>query len=118
MSSQRIGSFAEFWPFYVSQHLNPICRRWHFVATTNAILCTAALLVTWKWWLVPLALVSSYGSAWIGHFVFEKNKPAAFTWPIWSLIADCRMFGKMITGTMDAEVRRVKSAQSPGAEPT
>ena len=112
MSQSRIQSFAEFWPFYVRQHVNPTCRRWHFVASTNAILCTAALLVTWRWWLVPLALVSSYGCAWIGHFVYEKNKPAAFTYPVWSLLGDFRMYGKMIAGTMDEEVRRV---QSPGA---
>ena len=60
----------------------------------------------WRWWFAPLALVSSYGCAWVGHFGFEKNKPAAFEHPFWSLLCDFRMYGKMIAGTMGAEIER------------
>src|SRR4051812_37889700 len=105
-----IRTLREFWPFYVSQHLDRTCRRWHFAGTTNAILCTLGLLVTGRLWFIPLALVSSYGCAWIGHFVFEKNKPAAFQHPLWSLLCDFRMYAKMIAGTMGEELERARQA--------
>ncbi|HEY4241693.1 MAG TPA: DUF962 domain-containing protein [Kofleriaceae bacterium] len=101
-------SFEEFWPYYVSQHMNRTSRRLHFVGTTLAMGCVAVS----PW--VPSALLAApvcgYGLAWIGHFAFEKNRPA--TWgsakfAVWSLRGDVRMWGKMITGTMDAEVARV-----------
>ena len=100
-------SFEEFWPYYVSQHQNKTSRQLHFVGTTIAMGCVAAAP------FYPPALlaapVAGYGMAWIGHFVFEKNKPATFggaKQALWSLRGDFRMWKKMVTGTMDAEVER------------
>ena len=98
-------NFEEFWPFYVSQHKNKTSRQLHFVGTTIAMGCVAAAP------FYPPALlaapVAGYGMAWIGHFVFEKNKPASWLGPkqlVWSLRGDLRMWRKMIEGTMDNEV--------------
>ena len=101
-------SFEEFWPYYVSQHRNKTCRRLHFVGTTIAMGCVAAS----PW--VPAALIGApiagYGFAWIGHFAFEKNKPASWLGPkelVWSLRGDLKMWSKMLTGSMDAEIERL-----------
>ena len=104
-------SFEEFWPYYVSQHQNAMSRRMHFVGTTLALGCVAVAP------MMPQALLAApvvgYGCAWIGHFVFEKNKPA--TWggakfAAWSLRGDFRMWRKMIDGSMDAEVEKYADA--------
>ncbi|HPH70180.1 MAG TPA: DUF962 domain-containing protein [Kofleriaceae bacterium] len=104
-------NFEEFWPYYVSQHLNPTSRRLHFVGTSLAIGCVAISP------MVPPALLAApvlgYGFAWVGHLAFEKNKPA--TWggakfAAWSLRGDLRMWKHMITGGMDAEIERCETA--------
>jgi len=104
-------SFEEFWPYYVSQHQNPTCRRLHFAGTTLAMGCIAISPA------VPAALLAApvlgYGLAWVGHFAFEKNRPA--TWGggkaiLWSLRGDLRMWRYMLSGTMDAEVERLAPA--------
>ncbi len=102
-------TFEEFWPYYVSQHRNATSRRLHFVGTTLAMGCVAAAPV------FPPALLAApvigYGMAWIGHFGFEKNKPASWASAkhfAWSFRGDLRMWRYMITGDMAAEVERVE----------
>jgi hypothetical protein len=95
----RIASYEEFWPFYAAQHRNATCRSLHFVGTT-LVLGFAVLggAVAPRWWLaMPLA---GYSFAWVGHFVFEKNRPATFQYPLWSLRADFRMYRYMWLGKM------------------
>ncbi|GGE07985.1 membrane protein [Marinithermofilum abyssi] len=100
-------SFEEFWPFYVSQHSKPETRRWHFVGTASVVVCLG--LALWvNGWFVLLAPVIAYGLAWYSHFFVEGNKPATFGHPLWSLLADFRMFVLMLTGKMDQEVQRLK----------
>jgi hypothetical protein len=108
--SQRIQTFREFWPFYVGEHANPLNRKLHFIGTTLFIGCTIAALVTLKWYLFVLMPVSGYSFAWIGHFFVEKNRPATFRYPVWSLLADFVMYGKMWAGAMDAEVSKLDKA--------
>lgn len=100
-------TFEEFWPFYVREHSNKLTRKLHFIGTTLALGCAAAALVTRRRWLLLAAPVVGYGPAWISHFFVEKNRPATFKHPLWSLRADFVMWMKMIDGTMDAEVDRV-----------
>jgi hypothetical protein len=96
--SQRYESFREFYPFYLSEHANPTCRRLHFVGTTLVIAFLATAFLTRNaWWLVG-ALVAGYGFAWIGHFFFEHNRPATFTYPVYSFIGDWVMFKDLLTG--------------------
>jgi len=85
-------SFAEFYPFYLGEHANRTCRRLHFVGSTLALACVAAALLTASWaWLLG-ALVSGYGFAWVGHFMFEKNKPASFKRPLYSFLGDWTLY--------------------------
>jgi hypothetical protein len=105
--AERIQTFREFWPFYVGEHRNPLNRRLHFVGTTIMLACGVAALVTMQAWLVLLMPLSGYGFAWTGHFFVEKNRPATFQYPLWSLLADHVMYFKMWAGAMDAEVDKV-----------
>jgi hypothetical protein len=107
-------NFEEFWPYYVSQHMNRTSRRLHFIGTTVAMGCVAVSPMA-PWALLG-APVAGYGMAWIGHFGFEKNKPATWGGPkfvVWSLMGDLRMWKRMVTGTMDAEVERVEREGAP-----
>ncbi len=109
MSTKDIQSFEEFWPFYVGEHARKATRLLHFAGTTVAGATALAALVLRRPSLVPIALVAGYGPAWFSHFFIEKNRPASFKYPLWSLAADWVMWSKIIQGTMDAEVERVMS---------
>lgn len=106
-----IETFEQFWDFYVGEHRNKTNRIFHFVGTTAAISCLAGGLLTRQRWLLLLAPVVGYGPAWVGHFFIEKNKPASFKYPLWSLQADFVMWWKTLSGQMQAEVDRVLRAE-------
>jgi hypothetical protein len=111
--SRRIETFQEFWTFYVHQHSQPLTRGLHFMGTAGLILVAAgALLSGHLIWLTLLPVVG-YGFAWAAHLFVERNRPATFTYPLWSLAADFVMFGKMLRGRMDAEVERIRRTPSP-----
>jgi hypothetical protein len=98
MSRPRIPTFAAFWPFYLSQHAVPGCRWLHFAGTSAVVANLVVAVATQTWALLPLCLLLGYGPAWVAHFVVEKNRPATFTYPLWSLFADFRMWGAMLVG--------------------
>lgn len=106
MSEQRFKSFEEFWPFYVLEHSNKTNRILHFVGTSAALTILGAAAIKKKPGMIPLALVAGYGCAWVGHFMIEGNRPATFTYPLWSLMGDFKMWSKMVRGKMDREVER------------
>ena len=87
----RIKNFSEFYTFYLNEHRHPVCRALHVFGTTVALIWLFDTLFTARWTLMPFSLVIGYGFAWIGHFVFEKNRPAAFKQPIFSLYGDFKM---------------------------
>jgi len=92
------ASFREFYPFYLSEHRNRTCRRLHFVGTLLVLATVAAALLAHdaRWlWLAPLF---GYGFAWVGHYAFEKNRPATFKHPLYSFIGDWVMFADMLRG--------------------
>jgi hypothetical protein len=92
------ASFREFYPFYLSEHSDRICRRMHFIGSTLVLIALVWLLVSGRWgfwWLLPLF---GYGFAWIGHFFFEKNRPATFKNPLYSLAGDWVMYAAMLRG--------------------
>jgi hypothetical protein len=116
MSEQdRYQSFEEFWPFYVREHRKQTTRVMHFVGTTAAMACVAGALLTKRRWLLAVAPFAGYGPAWFSHFFIEKNRPATFTYPLWSLRADLVMWSKMVRGQMSAEVERVLAAEEAKA---
>src|SRR5688572_30143488 len=77
-------TYEEFWPFYVSQHLKPATQGLHFLGTTLVLVALAAAVLVSPWWALAMPLVG-YAPAWIGHFGFERNRPATFKYPLWSL---------------------------------
>lgn len=102
-----IKSFEEFWPYYVAEHSRPATRALHFAGTATALACVATLAAKGKWKWLPAALAPGYAAAWVGHFLVEKNKPATFKYPLWSFLADQKMFGLMLTGRMDEEIEKL-----------
>jgi hypothetical protein len=103
----QFSSLDEFWPFYLSQHLNRTNRRLHLAGTTTALVLLAAAAAARDARLACAALFAGYGPAWIGHFFFERNSPATFKYPLLSLRADFRMYACALAGRLDAELARL-----------
>jgi hypothetical protein len=97
-SAERFNSFAEFYPHYLQEHSNDTCRRLHYVGSLLVLSVLGYAISQQQWqalWLLP---VVGYGFAWVGHFVFEKNKPATFKYPLYSLLGDWVMLKDAFTG--------------------
>jgi hypothetical protein len=98
VDAKSFTSFAQFYPFYLGEHSNHTCRRLHFLGSTLALACLAMLVATGKPQYFLYALLCGYGCAWVGHFVFEKNKPASFKRPLYSFMGDWVMYRDIWTG--------------------
>ena len=94
----RIASFRQFWPFYVREHSRLGTRTLHFIGSTLALICLWSLLWTREPLFFVAALVCGYGFAWVGHYGFEKNRPASFRRPLYSFMGDWRMYFDIWTG--------------------
>ena len=99
MSNQRtFNSFSEFYPYYLEEHSDVICRRLHFVGSLLVFLVAVWAITSGKLaWLLTLPVIG-YGFAWAGHFIFEKNRPATFRYPLYSLMGDWVMFRDILIG--------------------
>jgi len=97
-TSLKYGSFAEFYPFYLSEHSDRTCRRLHFAGTSLGLACLIVAVITLSAWFVLFGLVIGYAFAWVGHFFFEKNRPATFKYPFYSFAGDWVMWKDMIIG--------------------
>lgn len=96
--SQTFGSFREFYPYYLAEHSNIVCRRLHYAGSTLALVCLVTAVLRGNAWWVLAALLCGYGFAWIGHFFFEKNRPATFSHPLYSFAGDWVMLRDMLIG--------------------
>ena len=94
----RFQRFADFYPFYLSEHRNRTCRRMHIVGTTLVVIVLLLAAFTRNAWPLLAAPLCGYGFAWIGHFVFEKNRPATFQHPWYSLLGDFALFRDVLLG--------------------
>lgn len=105
---KRFKSLREFYPYYLTEHSDPTCRLLHYIGTTLFLGMIVFAIIkpeTWKFVAMPIV---GYGFAWIGHFVFEKNKPATFQYPFYSLASDFIMFFHFLTGKVDAKLAEAK----------
>ncbi len=99
--TKEYTSFKSFYPFYLSQHSNPVARKLHYIGTSLVIILLISVLLTGHLKGLLLLPVLGYAFAWVGHFFFEKNKPATFTYPWYSLLADFVMLYEAISGKLD-----------------
>jgi hypothetical protein len=96
-TEERYQTFAEFYPFYLSEHQNTVSRRLHVIGTSVALVLVLAAIATLSGWLLLVALLQGYAFAWVGHFFFEHNTPATFKYPLYSLMGDWRMWWEVVT---------------------
>lgn len=98
VSEQHFDSFRSFYPYYLAEHADPRCRLMHFIGSTGVLAVVAFAVATGQWlWLASVPLIG-YGFAWVGHFAFEKNRPATFRYPLYSLIGDWVMYADIWRG--------------------
>lgn len=97
---KRFTSWAEFYPYYLSEHSKAVTRIFHYVGTTLFFVLLITGMVRAKWYYFALLPLVGYGFAWIGHFFVEKNKPATFQYPLWSLLSDFKMYFDWLSGRL------------------
>jgi hypothetical protein len=118
-TSASFATFDDFYPYYLTQHRNPINRAAHYVGTTAVLGAVAIAAATLHPAWLLLAPLLGYGPAFVGHFVFEKNKPATFDHPLWSIRADFRMYFQFVRGRMSRNDQpiRGRTAADPARSP-
>lgn len=94
----RIKSLREFYPYYLTEHQDVTCRILHFIGTSLFFSCLFYAIFTQQYQWLRLCPLLGYGFAWVGHFFFEKNKPATFKYPFFSLISDFILFFQLLVG--------------------
>lgn len=97
MSETNFKSFKDFYPFYLNEHRNSTCKIFHFMGTTLVLLFIVIALTTSNYSLLYFLPLAGYGFAWSGHFFFEKNRPATFKYPLYSLMGDFVMYKDLLT---------------------
>ena len=96
--AERYRTFREFYPFYLTEHVNVVSRRLHVIGTSLVVLCLIVAVLWMDWRFLVAVPFIGYGFAWVGHFFFEKNRPATFKYPGFSLMGDFRLWWETVTG--------------------
>ena len=113
--ADRKATYAEFWPFYLQEHAKPETRHFHYVGTALVIAIALFAILTQRWLSLAAMPVAGYFFAWVSHAYIERNKPATFTHPLWSLVSDFRMFFLWVFGRLGPELE--KAGVTAAAEP-
>jgi hypothetical protein len=108
-------SFAEFWPYYVLAHRQPVTRFFHATGTLIGWALVAGAIAQRSWWYAIAAIVVPYAFAWFSHFFVEHNRPATFGHPLWSWLADQKMVAMALAGKMGREVERCAALEGSAA---
>ncbi|MEO0812388.1 MAG: DUF962 domain-containing protein [Myxococcota bacterium] len=116
MSHSQPTTFSEFWPYYMGEHAKPATRAFHVFGTTIAVGLLVWAVAFGHWMVLPAAIVSGYFFAWVSHFFIEKNRPATFTYPLWSLAADFKLWAMTLTLQIGPELDRLGLRHSKTAE--
>lgn len=103
-TEKKYKTFWSFYPYYLTEHGDATNRTLHFIGTAGLIAILVAAIVLQKWWMLALIPVCGYGFAWVGHFFIEKNRPATFTYPLYSLGSDFVMFWHILTGQIGKQL--------------
>ena len=99
-------TFESFWPFYLREHSRSQTRALHYLGTSLVVLIALLAVLIGRWWLLLAVPIAGYFFAWVAHYGIEKNRPATFTYPLWSLRADFRMWWLWLTGRLGPELKR------------
>lgn len=103
-------TYTEFWLHYLRAHDRAGTRLMHYLGSTAALVLLILAVVTLRWWLLLLAVLTGYAFAWTGHFLIERNRPATFGHPFWSLASDFRMLALWATGHLAPHLARARGA--------
>ena len=106
--TRKYKSFWSFYSYYLTEHGDIKNRVMHFIGTALVIACFIAGIILQKWWLMLVIPFCGYGFAWVGHFFIEKNRPATFTYPLYSLGSDFVMFWHMLTGQIGKKLEAAR----------
>jgi hypothetical protein len=98
MTEKKFKTLKEFYPFYLTEHRNLTSRVLHFIGTGLVVLSVFTGILFHEWRFILATPFLGYGFAWVGHFFFEKNKPATFQYPLFSLASDFLLFWDLLTG--------------------
>lgn len=101
----KFRSLKEFYPYYLSEHQNFTSRVLHFIGSALAILFLLAALLFHEFLFFLAIPFVGYGFAWIGHLFFEKNKPATFKYPMYSLASDFMLFYDILVGRQPFRIK-------------
>ena len=103
---KKYKSFWSFYPYYLAEHEDATNRGLHFIGTASLIILLIAAIALQTWWLLALVPLVGYSFAWAGHYFIEKNKPATFTYPLYSLAGDFVMFWHTLTGQLNEQMKK------------
>jgi hypothetical protein len=114
---KRFDSFAAFYPVYLRMHDDPTNQRWHFVGNVLGLLSIGAAIGAETWWVALAAPVFAQACSWVGHAVFQRNRPGVFSYPLYGMLGSWRMSWDIARGQLppDSGVGRATSSPSPSS---